>query len=118
MCPPPWRFDSSPEQHEEGQYKQYREVLDHPSRIFFARYDVSDVSHAPPLGYAFTAKQVVEENERHTELALRLPSHQRWSYELIDWIIEHHEGVQPLARNRVNRESLVEALSGNGESTM
>jgi hypothetical protein len=69
-------------------YSGYKEILQNPARISFARYDVQGTWGGPQ--YSFTAENPNYLPTNDSELAVRLFRSTPFPPALYDWILDHH----------------------------
>lgn len=79
---------------QEKQYFQYKTTIENPERISFVRYDIQHKSEPSSIQYSFTAENPNWQPTPSSELTILLPRSQRWSDDLVGWVIEHHTAAQ------------------------
>ena len=98
---------------------QYKNLIGHPERIRFARYDVRVESSNPSLLYSFTAENAQLLDGGISELAVKLPASKPWSVDLVRWVFRHHSESDTLLQE-ADPDTVAHALSvtaGSGGAT-
>jgi hypothetical protein len=101
-----YRLDSN------RQYRQYKQAIENPDQMKFARYDLYDRPR-PFHKYAFTAENFRLLDADQGELAVKLPADRPWSLRLVEWISQHHSAARKLLEE-IDLESVAHVLSTTG----
>ena len=95
-------------------YNRYKQMMRHPDKVSFVRYDINYKVIQPTLRYSFTAENPSLSGKPFGELAIRLPRSRECSELLLDWIIQHHS-KRHFWDNVIDRNSLLRNLSAGLE---